>query len=160
MQVIDHEKGHLKRNDKEQKRSRLMLEYKGYRGSVEYIDESKIFHGEVLGTKDVITFRGTNVDEIETAFRESIDDYLDYCKEEGVEPDKPYSGKFNVRIPEMMHRQIAELAKIENESLNDIVLRSLQEFLDKEKGRVEKNENAIRSYRKTRSQKKKATSHS
>jgi predicted HicB family RNase H-like nuclease len=119
-----------------------MLEYKGYRGAVEYIDESKIFHGEVLGTKDVITFRGTSVDEIEKAFRESIDDYLDFCAEEGVEPDKPYSGKFNVRIPETVHRQIAEMAKIENESLNDIVLRSLQEYLDKEKGRphsIEKN---------------------
>ena len=58
-----------------------MLKYKGYSGDVEYDDEAKIFHGEVLDTKDIITFQGKNVTEIEKSFRESIDDYLQFCKE-------------------------------------------------------------------------------
>lgn len=41
-------------------------------------DEAKIFHGEVLDTKDVITLRGQSVAEIETAFRDSVDDYLEF----------------------------------------------------------------------------------
>jgi predicted HicB family RNase H-like nuclease len=107
----------------------VMLEYKGYKGTVEYIEDSKIFHGEILGTKDVVTFQGTTVEEIETAFRESIDDYLDFCREQGDEPNKPYSGKFVVRLPELLHRYVAELAKVEHESLNTIVCRSLIQML-------------------------------
>ncbi len=55
-----------------------MMNYKGYTGRVEFDDESKIFHGEVLDTKDVITFQGRTVDEIEQAFHDSVDDYLDF----------------------------------------------------------------------------------
>ncbi len=68
-----------------------MLTYKGYTGHVAYDDESGIFHGEVLDTRDVITFQGTTVDGIERAFRESVDDYLEFCQERGEEPDKPFS---------------------------------------------------------------------
>jgi len=57
-----------------------MMEYKGYIGIVEYDAQAKLFHGDVVNNRDVITFQGTNVTEIETAFRESIDDYLDWCK--------------------------------------------------------------------------------
>jgi predicted HicB family RNase H-like nuclease len=66
-----------------------MIEYKGYMGAVEYDAEAKLFHGDVLNTRDVITFQGTTVDEIEAAFRESIDDYLDWCRKDGVEPERP-----------------------------------------------------------------------
>src|ERR1700730_18887185 len=76
-----------------------MIKYKGYTGHVEYDDEAKIFHGEVLGIKDVVTFQGTTVDEIEQAFKDSIEDYLDWCKERGKEPEKSHSGKFNLRMP-------------------------------------------------------------
>ena len=57
-----------------------MMKYKGYYGYVRYDDEARIFHGEVVNTRAVITFQGKNVEEIETAFRDSIDDYLDWCK--------------------------------------------------------------------------------
>ena len=57
-----------------------MLKYKGYTGYVVYDDEARIFHGEVAAIKAVITFQGTTVDEIEQAFKDSIDDYLDWCK--------------------------------------------------------------------------------
>ncbi len=70
--------------------SKTMMKYKGYSGHVEYDDEAKIFHGDVLGIKDVITFQGTTVDEIEHAFKDSVNDYLAFCKERGEEPDRPY----------------------------------------------------------------------
>lgn len=66
-----------------------MMKYKGYTGDVEYDDEAKIFHGEVLGIKDVVTFQGTTVNEIEQAFKDSVDDYLAFCAERGEEPDQP-----------------------------------------------------------------------
>jgi predicted HicB family RNase H-like nuclease len=58
-----------------------MLEYKGYTGHVEFDDDAGIFHGEVLDTRDVITFQGKNVKELRKAFRDSIDDYLEFCAE-------------------------------------------------------------------------------
>jgi len=62
-----------------------MMKYKGYTGHVEYDDEAKVFHGAVLGIKDVVTFQGTTVDEIEQAFKDSVDDYLAFCKKRGIE---------------------------------------------------------------------------
>ena len=76
-----------------------MLEYKGYTGLVEFDGEAGLFHGEVVDTRDVITFQGTAVEELEQAFRDSIDDYVDFCSERGEEPDKPFSGRLMVRQP-------------------------------------------------------------
>ncbi|NTW84194.1 MAG: type II toxin-antitoxin system HicB family antitoxin [Chlorobiaceae bacterium] len=95
-----------------------MLVYKGYTGRVEFDGEAGIFHGEVLDTRDVITFQGKTVDEIKTAFRESIEDYLAFCRERGEEPDKPFSGKLVLRItPELHHKVYLKAAK-SGKSLN------------------------------------------
>ena len=58
-----------------------MMEYKGYTGHVEFDAEAGLFHGEVLDTRDVITFQGTTVEDLQNAFQDSVDDYLDFCKE-------------------------------------------------------------------------------
>ncbi len=89
-----------------------MMEYKGYVGKVEFDDEAGIFHGEVLDTRDVITFQGQSVDELQKAFQESIDDYLAFCEERGEEPNKPFSGQFVTRIPPELHRQVNLAASI------------------------------------------------
>ncbi len=70
-----------------------MLKHKEYTGYVIYDDEARIFHGEVVGIKAVITFLGTTVEEIENAFKDSVDDYLDWCKERGKEPEKSHLRK-------------------------------------------------------------------
>lgn len=66
-----------------------MLEYKGYLGNAEFDDEAGIFHGEVALIRDVITFQGTTIDETSQAFRDSIDDYLEWCAERGEAAEKP-----------------------------------------------------------------------
>jgi predicted HicB family RNase H-like nuclease len=103
-----------------------MMEYKGYVGKVEFDDEAEIFHGEVLGTRDVITFQGQSVDELKTAFQGSIDDYLAFCQQRGEEPDKPFSGQFVTRIPPELHRQVNLAASISGKSLNAWVVEQLQ----------------------------------
>ena len=60
-----------------------MLQYKGYVGHAEYDAEVHAFHGEVLDTRDVITFQSDTVNGLERAFRESIDDYLEFCSQCG-----------------------------------------------------------------------------
>lgn len=106
-----------------------MMKYKGYVGHVEYDDEAKIFHGDVLGIKDVVTFQGKNVDEIEQAFKDSIDDYLSFCKKRGEEPDKPFSGKFNLRIPPELHAKLSIAAELNRESLNSYITKMLRRFV-------------------------------
>jgi predicted HicB family RNase H-like nuclease len=95
-----------------------MMEYKGYIGKVEFDDEAGIFHGEVVNTRDVITFQGESVAELKKAFRESVDDYLAFCKQRGEEPDKPFSGQFVTRIPPELHRQVNLAASLAGKSLN------------------------------------------
>lgn len=95
-----------------------MMEYKGYLGKVEFDDEADLFHGEVINTRDVITFQGKSVSELKKAFQDSVDDYLAFCEERGEEPDKPYSGQFVTRIPPELHREVSIAASIEGVSLN------------------------------------------
>jgi predicted HicB family RNase H-like nuclease len=63
-----------------------MLRHKGYTGKVELDAEAGILHGEVTGIRDVVTFQGTSMDEAEKAFRESVEDYLAFCRKRGEEP--------------------------------------------------------------------------
>ena len=102
-----------------------MLKYKGYTGHVEFDDEAGIFHGEVLDTRDVITFQGTNVKELEQAFYYSIDDYLDFCAERGEQPDKPFAGKFVLRMSPQLHHKIYLKAVRSGKSLNKWVVDTL-----------------------------------
>lgn len=95
-----------------------MMEYKDYVGHVTFDDDADIFHGEIVNTRDVITFQGKSVEEIRQAFHESVDEYLEWCKERNKTPDKPFSGKLIVRIPPALHRSIFLSAKQEGKSLN------------------------------------------
>lgn len=104
-----------------------MMTYKGFMATVEYDDEAHIFAGEVINTRTVITFQGTTVDELETEFHASVDDYLEWCKEDGIDPEKPYSGKFNVRLSPSFHSQVVLAAKKLDMSLNSFVEKSLHD---------------------------------
>ena len=106
-----------------------MMNYKGYVGSVEYDDENRVFTGTVINTRTVITFHGSSVDELEREFRASVEDYLQWCREDGIEPEKPYSGKFNVRFSPELHRRAAIGAKRLGLSLNSFVERAVEDEL-------------------------------
>ncbi len=103
-----------------------MMEYKGYLGKVEFDDHAGLFHGEVVNTRDVITFEGETVRKLQKAFRDSINDYLAFCAERGEEPDKPFSGQFVTRIPPELHRQASLAAALAGKSLNAWVTEQLQ----------------------------------
>jgi predicted HicB family RNase H-like nuclease len=102
------------------------MEYKGYLGKVEFDDEAKVFHGEVINLRDVITFEGTSVRELERAFEESVDDYLDFCRERNEEPDKMFSGNFIVRMEPDLHRDIYIRSRSEDTSMNHWVTEKLR----------------------------------
>lgn len=106
-----------------------MLKYKSYTGVVEYDPDGKIFTGEVIGLRDVITFQGRTADELERSFQTSVDFYLEMCQRDGVSPQKPFSGRFNIRLSPEIHRQIAERAAAQHVSLNQWVSEAVQNAL-------------------------------
>ena len=103
-----------------------MIEYKGYTGIFEYDPDIDAFQGYVIGTRDQIVFEGHSPDDLRASMKKAIDGYLDWCLEEGREPDKPYSGRFNVRINRDLHRTVATLAAREGISLNHWIIHALE----------------------------------
>ncbi|MBQ3381779.1 MAG: type II toxin-antitoxin system HicB family antitoxin [Bacteroidales bacterium] len=103
------------------------LKYKGYIGSVNYSEPDKVFFGKLEGIDDLVNYEGESVKEITDAFHEAVDDYLIFCEDQGVKPEKSYTGTFNVRIAPATHRDIANLAAEENISINAFVKKALAE---------------------------------
>lgn len=127
-----------------------MMEYKGYLGKVEFDPDANVLHGEVVGIRDVVTFQGRSVAEIEKAFKESVDDYLKFCQERGERPDRPFSGKFVVRIAPDLHRKANMLASASDKSLNAWVA----ECLNKEVTRLRPSASTRRKPKRYRVRKK------
>lgn len=103
-----------------------MMEYKSYvAGPITFDEERRLFHGEVAGLRDVVTFQARSADELVQAFRDSVDDYLEMCAEDGVEPDRPYNGTITLRLDPDKHREIALKAAADGLSLNQWIARRL-----------------------------------
>lgn len=106
------------------------MTYKGYLGSVNYSDKDQVFFGKIEGINGLVNFEGESVKELTEAFHEAVDDYLAYCKDEGIEPDKSYSGILNVRLTPAIHRQIAMLARQAGMTLNAYIKDALEEKVE------------------------------
>lgn len=104
-----------------------MISYKGYAGHIEFDDEADLFHGEIIGIRDVITFQGKSVDEIRQAMKDSIEDYLEMCQKHGKKPEKPFSGRLLLRLDTELHRRVACAADREGKSLNKWIVDALKE---------------------------------
>lgn len=102
-----------------------VLSYKDYHGCFEYDQEADIFHGQVMNLTDIITFQGRSIDELKQALADSVEDYLEFCAEEGKTPEKPYSGRFNVRLSPKVHQLLALEAARDGVSLNSWVAQTL-----------------------------------
>ena len=104
-----------------------VITYKSFIGSVHFSAEDRVFHGKIEGISDLIMFEGQSVSELINAFHEAVNDYFELCKEAGKEPQKPFKGSFNVRIPSDLHRKAAKKATIMGISLNQLVQKALEE---------------------------------
>ncbi len=102
------------------------LKYKGYTGSIEYSKDDGLLFGKVVGLRSLLSYEGLTGQELETNFKSVIDAYLQDCEETGVNPEKPFKGSFNVRIPSDLHRDAAIKAMEMNISLNSFVSESIR----------------------------------
>jgi predicted HicB family RNase H-like nuclease len=103
------------------------MTYKGYLGSVAYSEKDNVFIGKIEGINGLVNFEGESVKELTEAFHEAVDDYLAYCQDEGIEPEKSYTGILNVRLTPAIHRQIAMLAKQAGMTINGYIKEALEE---------------------------------
>ncbi len=101
------------------------MKYKNYEATIRFDDETENFHGEVINIRDVITFQGRSVKELKQAFKDSREDYLEFCRERNEEPDKPFSGNFVLRISPELHHRLYKKAKLSGKSLNSLIEESL-----------------------------------
>jgi len=104
------------------------LEYKGYHGSVEYSAPDHCFYGKVLGILALVTYEGSDVGTIEREFQTSVDEYLELCEQEGVAPEKEYSGLFQVRVSPEVHRDLAIKAEASGKKLNTVAAEALEQY--------------------------------
>jgi predicted HicB family RNase H-like nuclease len=112
-----------------------MMQHKGYKGCFEFDEDSDIFHGQIIGIKDIVTFQGRSIDELKLALHDSVDDYLEMCEQEKKPPDKPFSGKFSLRLTPELHSNIAESAALTKTSINSWVIGAVENFLKQEKSK-------------------------
>lgn len=115
-----------------------MMKYKGYRATISYDEEDKIFVGEVFGISDSLNFHGKSVVELENSFHDSIDNYLEICEKIGKKPQKEFSGTFNVRTTPMLHERAAEYAADNGITLNQVISKAIEFFLNKQ-GKIKIN---------------------
>ena len=102
------------------------MTHDGYLATIELDEEAGLFHGEVINTRDVLTFQGRTPEELKTAFAETIADYIDWCRERGKSPERPFSGTFSVRVKPEVHRRAAAAAAREGKSLTGFVAEVLE----------------------------------
>jgi len=102
------------------------MDYKGYRGAVRYSAEDRLLHGRILGIDDVVNFEGAEVEELEKAFHEAVDDYLALCEKLGRAPDREYAGRIPLRIDGALHRRVAIAADSESKSVNSWIADTLE----------------------------------
>ena len=106
-----------------------ILEYKGYHAKITFDCESKTLHGYIDGIRDYIDFLCDDPKKVEEEFHSAVDEYLEFCKEVGKEPEKEFKGSFNVRISPDLHREIATCAFLDQCSLNSEIEKALTYFV-------------------------------
>ena len=106
------------------------FEYKGYHTRIEFDYDDQVLFGKIEGIKDLVSFEADNATEIEKSFHEAVDDYLEFCTELGVEPNKEFKGCFNVRITPELHRKAANRAYEKEISLNQFIQDAIENELN------------------------------
>ena len=91
-----------------------------------YNDDDKVFYGKLEFIRALVSYEGTDIVSLRKAFEEAVDDYLEFCKEQGRQPEKPFKGTFNIRLDPDLHKRLVTNAMNEGKTLNAFVKDVLQ----------------------------------
>ena len=103
-----------------------MMEIDGYRAVVQFDPDIDMFRGEFIDLNGGADFYAQDVAGLKAEGMASLKVFLEMCRDDGVEPRRRYSGKFNLRIPPELHASIAVAAAAEGKSLNQWVMDELR----------------------------------
>jgi predicted HicB family RNase H-like nuclease len=98
-----------------------IMEFDGYRAVIQYDPEIEMFRGEFVGLNGGADFYAADIEGLRREGDLSLKVFLEMCAEDGVEPTKEYSGKFNLRVPTDLHAELALRAAAAGKSLNQWV---------------------------------------
>lgn len=107
-----------------------LMEIDGYKAVIQYDAEIGMFRGEFIGLNGGADFYGTNIESLDKEGRTSLKVFLEMCEEDGVEPHKEYSGKFNVRVPPELHHRMTVAAQSTGKSLNQWMVDTLHQAVE------------------------------
>lgn len=105
------------------------MHYKNYYGSVHFDDSDLFFYGKVEFIRASITYEATNARGLRKAFEDAVDDYLNLCNKQDIEPEVPFKGSLNVRLGPDLHRRIAIAAEQQDSSINKFIVETLSQAL-------------------------------
>ena len=105
---------------------RNTMEIEGYRAVIQFDPDIEMFRGEFVGLNGGADFYARDIAGLRREGAASLEVFLDMCREDGVEPRRQFSGKFNVRIPPDLHASIAAAAAADGKSLNQWVTDELR----------------------------------
>ena len=103
-----------------------ILQYNGFIGSVHFDADDAVFYGKIEGIGDLVTFEGESVAELQQAFKEAIEDYIEICEQKGKAIHKSYKGNLNVRISSELHRKAMQKSLILGISLNQFIKKAIE----------------------------------
>ncbi len=104
-----------------------LMEINGYKAIIQYDPEIEMFRGEFVGLNGGADFYASNITDLKNEGRTSLEVFLEMCREDGVNPRKEYSGRFNVRISQELHKEIVATAAAADKSLNQWIADMLSE---------------------------------
>ena len=64
-----------------------ILQYKGYYTKIEFDSDDFILIGKIEGINDLVSFECDNIKNVKKVFKDAVDEYLEFCKEVGKNPD-------------------------------------------------------------------------
>ena len=106
-----------------------IFEYKGYYTKIEFNAETMTLWGKIEGINDYVDFESKDPANVEAEFHAAVDEYLDFCREVGKNPEKEYKGTFNIRISPELHKKLALFAYRDQCSLNAEVEKAIVAFV-------------------------------
>ncbi len=121
-----------------------MMEYRGYVAQVEFDDSIDVLHGRIVnsGPYPIATFEATDARELRKEFERSVDEYLEWCAEDGVEPRRPFSGKLNLRLGSELHALVATVAAANQVSINSWIVNAIRSTMGATGGKRQRREAA------------------
>jgi predicted HicB family RNase H-like nuclease len=103
-----------------------VLRYKEFLGSVHFSAEDEVFFGRIEGVDDLVSFEGSTVAELKSAFEEAVEDYLELCQHAGKSPEKSFKGSFNVRVSPDLHKMAYRKALMAGKTLNQFIQQAIE----------------------------------